>query len=155
PSLFTFHVPGSWLQELAGVAVESVEVSVPGLGLRERGAVLMTHAGLSGPVILRLSAWGARALHRVAYIFPLRINWLPQHDADAIAAELGHRRVREAARLVVNTPLAPLSGRLWERLVIAAGISRRTRWASLSRSAQHGLIQQLGRTEVQVTGKTL
>ena len=155
PSLFTFHVSALWLQELAGVAIEPVEVSVPGLSLRERGAVLMTHAGLSGPAILRLSAWGARELHRSAYRFPLRINWLPQLDAEAIAAELGLRRVKEAARLVVNTPIAPLSARLWERLVLAAGILRQTRWASLSRSDQHRLIQQLGRTEVHVTGKTL
>jgi len=94
-------------------------------------------------------------LHRLAYRFPLRINWLPQLDAEAIAAELGLRRVREAARLVVNTPIAPLSARLWERLVLATGIPRQTRWASLSRSDQHRLIQQLGRTEVHVTGKTL
>ena len=78
PSLFTFHIATPWLRGLAGISVEAVEASVPGAQLRERGALLVTHWGLSGPVILRLSAWGARELHELDYQFPLHINWLPQ-----------------------------------------------------------------------------
>ena len=63
PSLFTFHMDTAWVRELSGVSVESVAASVPETGLRERGALLLTHWGVSGPVILRLSAWGARTLH--------------------------------------------------------------------------------------------
>ena len=155
PSLFTFHIAMPWLRGLAGVSVESAEVSVPGARLRERGALLATHWGLSGPVILRLSAWGARELHELDYKFPLHINWLPQLGAEKIAAEFQSRRASQPAKLMVNTPLAPLPSRLWEQLVLAAGIARDTRWAALSRAAQHQLVQQLIRTEFQVTGKSL
>ncbi len=155
PSLFTFHIATPWLRELAGISVEGVEASVAGAGLRERGALLVTHWGLSGPVILRLSAWGARALHGCDYRFPLRLNWLPHLGAEEISAELQLRRETQPARFIVNTPVAPLPMRLWEQLVLAAGIGRQTRWAALSRFAQHQIVQQLVRTEFQVTGKSL
>jgi len=155
PSLFTFHVTTPWLRELAGISVESVEVSVPGAGLGERGALLVTHWGLSGPVILRLSAWGARKLHGMNYTFPLHVNWLPHLDAEKIAAELEARRHSQPARQIVNAPVPPLPARLWEQLVLASGITRATRWSALSRSAQHRLVQQLRRTEFSVNGKSL
>ena len=155
PSLFTFHIETPWLRELAGVSVEPVEVSVPGTSLRERGPVLLTHWGLSGPAILRLSAWGARELHRLNYRFPLRLNWLPHLTSEALAAEFESRRKSQPARLVANTPLASLSARLWERLVRASGLPTGTRWAALSRAGRHQLIQQLHRTELPVTGKSL
>ena len=155
PSVFTFHIDTPWLRELAGVSVEAVEATVPGTRLSETGALLLTHWGLSGPAILRLSAWGARALHRLNYRFPLRLNWLPRFSPEALAAELQSRREAQPARLVVNTPIAPLSARLWERLVRASGIPGDTRWAALSRSARHQLVQQLLRTELPVTGKSL
>jgi predicted Rossmann fold flavoprotein len=155
PSLFTFHVAVPWLRELAGISVEPVEVSIPSLSLRERGALLVTHTGLSGPAILRLSAWGARALHGLNYQFPLRVNWLPHLDQEAVAALLQSRRAAQPARLVVNTPLPPLPARLWERLVLAAGLARETRWADLSRSARHRLIQQLSGTRWEAVGKSL
>jgi len=128
---------------------------VPVAKLRERGSLLVTHQGLSGPVILRLSAWGARALHKFNYQFPLHVNWLPHLHAEAIAAELKSRQAAQPARLVVNVPVTPLPLRLWEQLVLAAGIARDTRWAALSRAAQHRLVQQLLRTEFPVTGKSL
>jgi predicted flavoprotein YhiN len=74
PSLFTFQIETPWLRHLAGVSVSPVEVSVPSLRLRERGPLLVTHWGLSGPVILRLSAWGARALHQQGYRFSIQVN---------------------------------------------------------------------------------
>jgi predicted Rossmann fold flavoprotein len=153
--LFTFHIDIPWLRELAGLSLESVEASVPRARLRERGALLVTHWGLSGPAILRLSAWGARKLAEFDYRFPLRINWLPHLNNETIAAELELRRKKYAARFVVNTPLPPLTARLWQALVEAAGIGAETRWAALSRSAQHRLIEQLLQTEFAVTGKSL
>ena len=155
PSLFTFHIATPWLHELAGVALESVEASVPGTGLRERGALLVTHWGLSGPVILRLSAWGARALHELDYKFLLHVNWLPDRPVEQLARDLQTRRNCQAAKLVVNFPIAPLTARLWEQLVLAAGIARDTRWSVLSSAQQHRLIQQIARSEFQVAGKSL
>jgi len=110
---------------------------------------------LSGPVILRLSAWGARLLHGANYRFPLHLNWLPQHDVESISAEFHSRRQTQPARYIVNTPASPLPARLWEQLVMAGGIARETRWAALSGAARHRLVQQLIRTEFQVTGKSL
>ena len=155
PSLFTFQIALPWLRELAGVAVEIAAVSVPGTDLRERGPLLITHWGLSGPVVLRLSAWGARQLHALDYHFPLLVNWLPHLTSDALAREISSRRQAHGAKLVGNAPIAPLTARLWEALVRAAGLNRETRWAALTRAQQHQLAQQLTRTELAVTGKSL
>ncbi|HEX5219903.1 MAG TPA: aminoacetone oxidase family FAD-binding enzyme, partial [Verrucomicrobiae bacterium] len=117
--------------------------------------LLITHWGLSGPVILRMSAWGARELHQRNYTFSILLNWLPGISAETITAEFNSRRQTQPAKLIVNTPWPPLPSRLWEQLVLAAGISRETRWSALSRSAQHRLVQQLTRTELPVSGKSL
>jgi predicted Rossmann fold flavoprotein len=153
--LFTFHIETPWLRELAGVSVESVEALVPDARLRECGALLVTHWGLSGPVILRLSAWGARKLAASNYRFPLRINWLPHLKPETLLAEFERRRKTQPARLVVNAPVPPLAARLWEGLVKAARLAHEIRWAALSRSAQHRLVQQLVRSEFTVSGKSL
>jgi predicted Rossmann fold flavoprotein len=155
PSLFTFQIASPLLADLAGLAVDPVEVSVPGTALRERGPVLVTHAGLSGPVVLRLSAWGARRLHAMDYRFPLRVNWLPQFTPDTLAAELRQRRQVQGAKLLLNTPIAPLPARLWERLVSAAGVPAQTRCAALSRAAEQALQRELFETELSVMGKSL
>jgi predicted Rossmann fold flavoprotein len=155
PSLFSFEISTQWLRELAGVAIDPVEVSVQRTRLRERGPVLITHRGLSGPAILRLSAWGARLLHDRDYRFPLLLNWLPLAAPNALADELEANRSRHPSRHVVNTPMPPLAARLWEQLVLAAGIDRETRWANLPNAARHRLVQQLTRTELPVTGKSL
>ncbi len=155
PSLFTFHVESPWLRPLAGVSVGTVEVSVPAAKLRERGPLLVTHWGLSGPAILRLSAWGARALHELNYHFPLFVNWLPELSPEKIIREFQVRREASGAKLAINVPLAPLPARLCEQLVLAAGIPRDTRWAALTRPQTQALAQQFARTEFSVTGKTL
>ncbi len=118
--------------------------------------MLLTHSGLSGPAILRLSAWGARALHGWNYQFLLRLNWLPHLDAQSLAGQLESRRRAKPARFVVSTPLPPLAARLWQNLVLAAGIRPRNPVGrTFPRSARHRLIQQLSLTELQVSGKTL
>lgn len=155
PSLFTFHLALPWLRALAGVSIKSAEVSIVGTKLRENGPLLITHWGLSGPVILRLSAWGARLLHQMDYRCTLRISWLPHLNDETLAKEFELRRNSQKARLLVNSPIAPLPARLWEQLVLAAGITSDTRWAALSRPLQHKLIQHLLRGEFPVSGKSL
>jgi hypothetical protein len=155
PSLFTFQIESPWLRSLAGVSLELAEVSVPAAKLRERGPLLVTHWGLSGPAILKMSAWGARALHDLNYQFPLLVNWLPEANVEKIIQEFQARRESAGAKLLVNVPLFPLTARLWEQLVLAAGIARDTRWAALTRVQAQALAQQLTRTEFQVTGKSL
>ena len=155
PSLFTFHVEAPWLRSLAGISVVLAEASVPGVLPPQRGPLLVTHWGLSGPAILRLSAWGARDLHGLNYQFPLRINWLPESTEESLAREWGTRRNRQPAKFVVNAPLAPIPSRLWEQLVLQAGIGPRTRWSELSRAAERSLSAGLLRTELPVSGKSL
>jgi len=136
PSLFTFHIDTPWLRELAGISVAPVRASVPGTHLQENGAVLITHWGLSGPVILRLSAWGSRVLHHLNYRFLLNLNWLPALEPEKIRAELRARRQDQPSKSVVKSPISPLPTRLWEQLVLASGVAPEVRWAQLSRSTK-------------------
>jgi hypothetical protein len=154
PSLFTFQIEMPWLHALAGVSA-AAEISIPAIKLRTRGPLLVTHWGLSGPTILRMSAWGARRLHDLNYQFPLLVNWLPELNPEKIIQEFQARRKSAGAKLLVNAPLFPVTARLWERLVLAAGISRETRWSALTRTQAQALAQQLTRTEFRVTGKSL
>jgi hypothetical protein len=154
PSLFTFQIEMPWLRGLAGVSVDA-EVSVPQKKLRERGPLLVTHWGLSGPAVLRTSAWGARELAALDYKFSLLVNWLPETNAEKIITEFQARRGTAGAKLVVNYPLAPLTARLWEQLVLASGVPRDARWSALSRQQWQALAQTLTRTEFQVAGKSL
>ena len=153
PSLFALHIKSPWLQSLPGVSVGDVELSVGKLS--ERGAILITHNGVSGPVVLRLSAWGARKLHAMDYRFPLRINWLPTMTEAALRTELRVRRDKQPNKHVVNSPIPPLPVRLWKNLVSNAGISPDIVWTTLSREATNGLIRQLRETELPVHGKSL
>ncbi len=155
PSLFTFHLAAEWLRALAGVSVESAEVAVPGAKLCERGPVLVTHWGLSGPAILRLSAWGARSLHALDYKFSLLVNWLPEFTPEDFSRAFQARRQAQGAKLLANAPLAPLPARLWAALVIASGLRSEARWASLTSAQRQQLVRQLTHTELAMTGKSL
>ena len=155
PSLFSFHVAASWLRLLPGVSVQDVEASIAGTPLRERGPLLITHNGVSGPAILRLSAWGARVLHGMDYEFNLRVNWLPDLNHDQIRAQLQASRESTPNRQVANSPMARLPARLWEQLALAAGIDPETRWNTLSRADANALAGLLTRTELEVNGKSL
>jgi predicted Rossmann fold flavoprotein len=155
PSLFTFQIESPWLRELAGVSLADAEVSIPAAKLRERGPLLVTHWGLSGPAVLKLSAWGARALHDLNYQFPLLVNWLPASNPEKIIQEFQARRETAGAKLVINVPLFPLTARLWDQLALAAGLPRDARWSALTRQQAHALAQQLTRTEFLVSAKSL
>jgi predicted Rossmann fold flavoprotein len=155
PSLFSFHVTDSWIRALPGVSVQNVEASVAGTRLRERGALLVTHQGVSGPVILRLSAWGARILHELDYKFRLQLNWLPDFTNSEIREHLRSMRETNPNRRVSNSPIAPLPSSLWEQLVRAAGIAREIRWTTLPRANANRLATLLARTELEINGKSM
>lgn len=156
PSLFAFEAHQPWLgQPLPGIAVDPAEVWVPGTALRERGAVLITHQGLSGPAILRLSAWGARTLHDRNYTFTLKVNWIPHLTAAEVTAELDQRRQSHGRRQLGSMPVGALPGRLWQQLVLAAGLNPTTQGSSLTRRAQQRLEEQLQGSEIRITGKSL
>lgn len=155
PSLFSFHITEAWLRALPGISVPEVEASVPAGRLRERGPILITHQGVSGPVILRLSAWGARALHEMEYQFTLRLNWLPGSSEEEVRQQLQSLRDSNPNRRVVNSPLGSLPQRLWEQLTRQAGIDSGIRWTTLSRPQANALAALLVRTELTVHGKSL
>jgi predicted Rossmann fold flavoprotein len=153
PSLFSLHVAAPWLRSLPGISVSDVTLFVD--KLRERGPLLITHNGISGPAVLRLSAWGARMLHEKDYHFPLRVNWIPAMNEDELRTEFQSRRQTQSNRRVNNSPIGALPVRLWEKLVANAEISPATIWTSLTRAGTNELIRQLRGTELEVDGKSL
>lgn len=153
PSLFSLHVPAPWLRTLPGISVSDVQVSVG--KLRQRGPLLITHNGVSGPVILRLSAWGARTLHALNYVFAIKVNWIPHLDEAELRAELVSRRETQPNRRVGTSPLGGVPARLWEQLVANAGIPAGTIWTSLPRAGVTALVRQLRATELEINGKTM
>ncbi len=155
PSLFTFIIESGWLRSLSGISLEDVEVVAGDLGLRQRGPILITHWGLSGPVVLKMSAWGARDLHAANYCFTVRVNWIPGKALDDILGEIQHRRQSAGNKLVSQIPIAPVPLRLWENLVMAGGLNRDVRWSGITRNQIHALGLQLTRSEFPVAGKSL
>jgi predicted Rossmann fold flavoprotein len=153
PSLFSLHVNSTWLRALPGVSVRDAQVSVG--KLRERGPLLITHNGVSGPAILRLSAWAARELHAMDYRFGLTINWLPSMTDQQFRDEFLSRRRHSPNRRVDNSPVNDLPARLWEALVTNAEIPTGTTWTKLTRTGANNLVRQLGTTELKVDGKSL
>lgn len=143
PSLFTFHVADARLRGLAGISVEDAATSIPGTTLQERGPLLVTHWGLSGPAILKLSAWGARELHARAYRFTLRVNWAPAFNAETARAELARARAQHPRRHAATWCPFGLPLRLWERLVTAAGLAADTPWSGIGNPALRALAAQV------------
>lgn len=132
PSLFTCTLPGSPLCELAGVTVDQVEVSLPQFGLSKRGAVVLTHWGLSGPAILRLSAWAARDLHDVDYQTNLAVDWLPEWHHEKIKEVLAVLRTEAPNRFLANESPFMLPRTLWKLLLLRAQLPAEIRLSRIS-----------------------
>lgn len=155
PSLFTFHIDDARLIGLSGVSLEEAVVSIPGTKLRASGPLLITHWGLSGPAILKLSAWGARELADRNYEFPLTVNFAPPHARESLVRELMSVRERNPRKQVTTwSPLA-MPQRLWERLVTSSGIAATTPWTGVGNAALATLATQLTAAELKVVGKSL
>jgi predicted Rossmann fold flavoprotein len=155
PSLFTFHITDPRLVDLAGISVENAVVTAPGTKLKTDGPVLITHAGLSGPGILKLSAWGAREFAEKSYAFPIAINWVPPHTRDTLVKALSVVREQNARKQVTTFSPVAMPQRLWESFVIAAGIPTTTPWAHVSNPALQTLATQLTAAEFKVDGKRM
>ncbi|MBI3885535.1 MAG: NAD(P)/FAD-dependent oxidoreductase [Opitutae bacterium] len=155
PSLFTFHVSDARLQELAGVSVGDAATAVRGTALRERGPLLITHWGLSGPAVLKISAWGARALHACGYRFTLLVNWAPSRNAETTRAALESARAANPKKQIGTWCPLGLPARLWEKLVVAAGIKVDAPWTTVPTAALRALAAQVCAGEFAVDGKSL
>jgi predicted Rossmann fold flavoprotein len=154
PSLFTFNMPGDPITRLMGIAVPETQVKIAGSRLIERGPLLITHWGLSGPVVLRLSAWGARELAAGGYRFGIRVNWLPDLSEQQIRERMQQVRYEWAARSVWSGNPFSLPQRLWEYWVTAAGIPEGLRWADLPAKDQNKLVSFIWAAEYAIAGKT-
>ena len=153
PSLFTFNIKDSRIKELPGVAAQ-VTVKVKDTKLTSTGPLLITHWGMSGPAILKLSAWGARILHDKNYQFTIFINWLNDADTADVEKKLKDLKQEHAKKSVSKKSPFELTNRLWESLVIASGIEVETKWADLSKIQLQNLVNQLTHGTFQVNGKS-
>jgi predicted Rossmann fold flavoprotein len=156
PSLFTFNIPDPRLANLAGVSVKSAIVKLPTTGktpLTQTGALLITHWGVSGPAILKLSAWGARLLSESRYKIALTINWLPDFQIDKLRELILAVKSQLPQKTIQNSCPVPIPHRLWESLTSYVGIQPNDRWAGLANKTLDRLIQELARGEYQITGK--
>lgn len=154
PSLFTFNLPGDPIRQLMGISVTDTHVKIKELNLSERGPLLITHWGLSGPVILRLSAWGARQLAGVNYNFTGMINWVPAYDQQQLHELFKQARIVQARQKIFSKNSFGLSQRLWEFLCSGSGISEDARWGDLSSIKQNQLVARLSAYPFIAKGKT-
>ncbi len=154
PSLFTFHIDDPRIRGLEGLSVPDVTTAARGTKLRERGPILVTHWGMSGPAVLKLSAWGARELAARDYKFTLEVSWTGGTLAEAEVA-LAAMRTDAPRKLVNNANPWTLPSRLWERLTVAAGIAPETQWAGVSKKSMQALAAQCAAAGFEVEGKSL
>lgn len=153
PSLFAFRIGSPLLEGLSGLSVPEAEASLPAFRLTRRGPLLLTHWGLSGPLILTLSAWAARELADCGYRFDLVVNWTGE-TPEALGSRIESVRVAHGRRAVSAHPAVPLPARLWCRLVEAAGIPGDLPWARIDREQRERLVREVRETRLRVEGKS-
>lgn len=153
PSLFTFNIPKSIFKPLSGVALLNAKVKVEGVKLEESGPLLITHWGLSGPAVLRLSAWGARQLGEMNYQFTILVQWNANYTEETTRDHLAQYKLKNPKRKVGNYPLYDIPSRLWEVLVGEIGITEKA-YNDLSKRDVNLLIESLIRFRLSVNGKT-
>ena len=154
PSLFTFNIPNNKITELMGVSVENATVKIAGTKLQEQAPLLITHWGMSGPAVLKLSAWGARQLADKNYHFEISVNWLGNRNENELRDEWLFFRDRFAAQKIGNKNPFELPNRLWIHLLRESFIDESLRWAELTSKQQNKLIQTLTAQTFLVKGKT-
>ncbi len=153
PSLFTFNMPENSLTRLMGVSVPEVQVKITGTSLKENGPLLITHWGMSGPAILKLSAWGARLLQEKNYHFEISVNWLPEIREQSLRDEIQFLRQESGSKKIMHKNPWNLPQRLWEWQLEQTGTGD-IRWADLPAAQQNKLIRNLGSQTFSVQGKT-
>lgn len=154
PSLFAFNVADRRISGLAGLSHPKVAVRRDGSHASQTGPLLITHRGFSGPAILRLSAWEARALAEANHHFAFAVDWLPDLGAEDILTRFGENRQHQGAKLVRNAPIPPIPRRLWESLVADSGIGDEVTWGRLAKPARRRLAEALKSSRFEATGKT-
>lgn len=154
PSLFTFNLPQHPITALMGVAIKNTEVKIDGTKIAQEGPVLITHWGLSGPAVLKCSAWGAEVLAALQYNFTVTINWLPNFSAVQLAQWFAEARQHSGAKKLENLIPGDLPQRLWSFLLAQSGIGADKRIAEVGAKQQQTLTHNLLQYKATVQGKT-
>jgi predicted Rossmann fold flavoprotein len=154
PSLFTFNIADKKLHELMGVSVTDVAVKIINTGMQERGPLIITHWGLSGPAVLKMSSIAARDLHKLNYDFRVRLNWAPLFHESSILQDLKDNRIKLAKQSIGAKNPYNLPSRLWNYLLEKSMIFSDQSWSNVSSASVNTLAKMICADEYQVHGKT-
>lgn len=154
PSLFTFNIPSSPFKGLEGIAVPFAKMKLEGSKTEETGPLLITHWGISGPAIIKLSAWAARWLNEKNYEANVHINWVPEMKELEVKDELYELKEKDPTKKVFSNSIFGLPQRLWIRFCELSEISEKENFADLSKEKICRLTQKLTQTVLQIKGKT-
>jgi predicted Rossmann fold flavoprotein len=154
PSLFTFNMPDESIRSLMGIVVENALVSIQGTKLKADGPLLITHWGMSGPAILKLSAFGARILSEMNYNFNVQVNWLNEKNNEKVLDELLRLAAENPQKRILNARPQVIPSRLWTYLLERAAISSDRTWVEVGRKGLNRLVGILTNDHYVVKGKT-
>jgi len=154
PSLFTFNMPTEAVTKLMGIVVENALVTLPGTKLKSDGPLLITHWGMSGPAILKLSAFGARVLSEKDYDFKILVNWVNASSNDVVIEDLNKIIKENTNKILANYRPYALPDRLWQFLLEKGDLSPQKRWGELGKKGLNKLLNLLTNDEYVVKGKT-
>ena len=154
PSLFTFNIKDKRLTDLLGTSVPNATVRIENTKLEASGPLLITHWGLSGPAVLKLSAFGARLLHEMNYEYNVRVNWLSVPFQQVLQTLQKQKKQQSKKQMILRSPFEAITKRLWGRLVTSIDIDSASRWADLSNKQMEALASQLTDGVYKASGKS-
>jgi hypothetical protein len=154
PSLFTFNMPEEPIKELMGVSVPTVTASIAGSKLSSTGPLLITHWGMSGPAILRLSAWGARDIAALNYTFTLRVDWTNGVGEQTLRERMDQYRTEHPKKHLANLCPVELPSRLWLHFLQRLELSPDRSWGELGRRDRDRLVDAFTNARYAVRGRT-
>jgi len=154
PSLFTFNIKDARIKDLLGISVPNASVKLVDANLEAFGPLLITHWGMSGPAVLKLSAFGARILAERNYEYEVEVNWLSRPTNKISNVLLNLKKKQPRKQVVLRSPFDEIPKRLWERFVIASQITSTQNWADLNHMQIENLANQLTKGVYQANGKS-
>ena len=154
PSLFTFNIKDSRIKDLLGISVPNATVQLEDTNLEASGPLLITHWGMSGPAILKLSAFGARVLAEKNYEYQVQVNWLSRPTHKIVNVLLNLKKKHSKKQVIVRSPFEEIPKRLWERFVLASKIKTTFNWADVSHHQIEALANQLTKSVFTAKGKS-
>ena len=153
PSLFTFNIKNEILKDLMGTSFQYVDIEIPKLNLEESGSLLITHWGLSGPAILKLSAWGARELAALKYQFEIIVNFIGTASEDALEIFKNFKE-KEPKKSIGQAKIFDITNRFWQRILFISGIDTTKQLANINNKEMQKIIENLCSCRMNVTGKS-